>query len=178
MPHSIDLNQAVLQGKEEALNYIRGLLYYPETKNGEERAAHMGRMTPEQKFNYVLSAEISLSMKSNVVEIDTSAVRQLLIDENRDILSTLPDGSQEAIGPIAKASGRVTQIMEYIAAMERVGKTYEDTDKVFSRINSLKMILQDMLSDSVRIIRAGDGPLVLSDLPEMECTGDCKTAAP
>ncbi len=171
MLHGVDLGEAVARGKEDALNHIHEILYYPEALGGEDRAAHMARMEPEQKFNFVLSTEIFLSMRNNVAGIDPERVRQLLIDENREILSALPEGSQEAIGAIARASGRVTQINECIAAIRRVGETYggDGDGEVVRRLNRLEKALRCAETASVKIVKDEKGALVLQEMGASLC---------
>ena len=70
-----------------------------------------------------VSALLTLALKNTPPDLDVAHIRSIIIEENLSVLSQLADADARILPLFAVATGRVTQIREYIAAAQRVGQT-------------------------------------------------------
>lgn len=134
------LSQLVTQGKNEVAGFVKNHLY----------AAHASK---EERVDRTISSLLTLSLKKEPPEIDVARLRLLLVEENEALLERTKESDQRILFLFAVATGRVTQIREYVAAIDRIRQTYVDDDPAMqAHLTSLREDLLAVERSAVRIM--------------------------
>lgn len=147
MTGSNELNDLFNTGKDEIKQAVRAYLHRSQGQGagGERRIA------------MAVSSQLSLSLRKVPPQIDISHIRLLIIEENAEILAGM-DNEPNLVRLFAVATGRATEIREYLAALDRIAQTCtEGGEGLAAYLVAMKGWLSRMERMSVRIIRGADG---------------------
>jgi len=140
MDQAAQLSQLVTQGKNEVAGFVKNHLY----------AAHAAK---EERVDTVISSLLMLSLKKEPPQIDVARLRLLLVEENEGLLAHAAESDQRILFLFAVATGRVMQIREYVAAIDRIRQTYVDEDTAIqAHLLSLREDLLAVERGAVRIM--------------------------
>lgn len=91
---------------------------------------------------------LALSVRKEPPAINVGEIRSLIVEENFGLLSGMTEYSSHVVQMFAIATGRVTQIAEYLVAIERIGPTLVEADRYLA---GCFVILADALQEQKRL---------------------------
>lgn len=161
------LNRLVNLGRDEILHFIRQEIPFPETPARADHEKHIASLTSEERVNYILFTELRIAMRGLYHEVDVMRIREAMIAQNSDLLSSMGDARQTS-GVMAQGWGRMAQIQDAVIALGRMGQTYADAGAELSRkLDRVESALMALESQCLRIDQREDGFLFLLELDEI-----------
>ncbi len=138
-----EINQLFIQGKQDILTFMRAALAH-ETS---------------------LLASLQLSLNNGDLGIDPAFIRQRLIQENYDLLASLPERDPRLLRVMSLASGRLTQLKEFSAALSRIeGVQTESAGAFGEKLGKGRYLLNALERPCIKIREGSDGVLSLDGM--------------
>lgn len=152
-----ELSDLVERGKKDIHAFVKKAL--------RGSAKECGGGSEGERINATISSLLTLALRKTQVEIDVARIRRMIIEENETLLHDVGEDDPNLVLAFAVVVGRVSQIQEFIKAIERVDKTYsEDSASIYRRLDALKEDLYQVEIMSVRMEMDGNGRIILPRL--------------
>ncbi len=146
----VELNALVEKGKEDVLQFMKHNLFPEEFRDGNSSS---------------LSSMYFLSVKKESAGLDILRTRAMIVQENEEFLAQINSNDQEIVFAMARAAGRVSQMKECIAAVDRILLTCHEADEErIEQALGLKQFLHSVEKIAVRLGHTTDGRFGLMPL--------------
>lgn len=106
--------------------------------------------------------KLFLSLRKGGVTLDLSYIRQRLVAENHDILTTLNSDDPRLLPVLAEITGRLGQWQDCLVALERVALAAEAAGEEIA-VNATRAFMQELTVIEPRLVKicwAQDGALI------------------